>query len=59
MQRSFEPPEGFKRVNFHIQEKLLNSFKSVAAEQGKTMTDLLVEFIKDYVRGPRPKKSRR
>jgi hypothetical protein len=38
-----------KRVNLNIPLQLHNSFKSTTAAQGKNMTDVLMQFIMDYV----------
>lgn len=38
-----------KRMNLNVPVELHNSFKSVTASQGQNMTDVLMEFIKDYV----------
>ena len=37
-------------MNLNVSVELRNSFKSVTAAQGKNMTDVLLEFIEDYVR---------
>jgi hypothetical protein len=39
-----------KRMNLNVPVKLHNSFKSVTAAEGENMTDVLLEFIEDYVR---------
>jgi len=38
-----------KRMNLNVPIELHNSFKSVTASQGKNMTDVLLEFIQNYV----------
>ena len=38
-----------KRMNLNVPVELHNNFKSVTASQGQNMTDVLMEFIKDYV----------
>jgi hypothetical protein len=38
-----------KRMNLNVPIELHNSFKSVTASQGQNMTDVLMEFIKEYV----------
>jgi ParG len=43
-----EEPE-VKRMNLNVPVDLHNSFKSVTASQGQNMTDVLMEFIKEYV----------
>jgi hypothetical protein len=42
-------PEQVKRMNLNVPIELHNSFKSVTAAEGKNMTDVLLEFIRDYV----------
>lgn len=39
-----------KRLNVIISTQLHSQFKSLAAAQGEKMTDILLEFIRDYVR---------
>jgi len=53
---------GLKRLNVNIPEQLHRSFKSATAAQGLEMTDVLPEFIEQYVakKGTAiPRKSRR
>ncbi len=38
-----------KRMNLNVPLELHNSFKSITASQGKNMTDVLLEFIQNYV----------
>ena len=38
-----------KRMNLNVPIELHNNFKSVTASQGKNMTDVLLEFIEQYV----------
>lgn len=47
-----------KRMNLNVPVKLHNSFKSVTAAEGENMTDVLLEFIKDYVRRHSPAASK-
>ena len=42
-------PEQVKRMNLNVPIELHNSFKSLTAAQGQNMTDVLLEFIRDYV----------
>ena len=46
-------------MNLNVPVELHNSFKSVTAAQGKNMTDVLMEFITDYVAKNTPKGRRR
>jgi len=48
-------PQKVLRLNVNIDEKLHTAFKAAAALQGRQMTDLIIEFIEQYVRehGPR------
>jgi ParG len=50
--------EGFKKMNLNVEVKLHNDFKAVTASQGKSMTDVLLEFIRDYVQKHRPQERR-
>ena len=47
--------EKVKRMNLNVPIELHNNFKSVTAGQGKNMTDVLLQFIKDYVSKHSPK----
>ncbi|HWU41545.1 MAG TPA: plasmid partition protein ParG [Candidatus Acidoferrum sp.] len=38
-----------KRMNLNVPIDLHNAFKSTTAAQGQNMTDVLLEFIQDYV----------
>jgi hypothetical protein len=38
-----------KRMNLNVPVAVHNSFKAATAAQGTNMTDVLMEFIKDYV----------
>ena len=51
--------KGIKRMNLNVPVELHNSFKATTAAQGKNMTDVLMEFIKDYVAKNSPKGRRR
>lgn len=46
-------------MNVEVPLELHNSFKSVAAAQGEKMTDVILEFIRDYVDRHSPKPNRR
>lgn len=51
-----------KRMNLNVEVSLHDAFKAATAAQGKNMTDILLDFIQEYVRkyGVRPvKKGRR
>lgn len=48
-----------KRMNLNVPIELHNNFKSVTAAQGENMTDVLLEFIRNYVTKHTPKKGRR
>ena len=39
-----------KRMNLNVEVSLHNAFKAATAAQGENMTDVLLEFIEDYVR---------
>lgn len=36
-------------MNLNVPVELHNSFKSITAAQGENMTDVLIEFIQQYV----------
>jgi hypothetical protein len=38
-----------KRMNLNVPLELHNGFKSATAAEGKNMTDVLLEFIQNYV----------
>ena len=48
--REIKKAEKVKRMNLNVPVELHNSFKSVTAAQGKNMTDVLLEFIRSYVK---------
>jgi len=50
-----------KRLNIHIDLALHNAFKAATAVRGENMTDVLLQFIEDYVKryGVSPKKKER
>jgi hypothetical protein len=41
--------EEIKRLNVNLPISLHNSFKAATAARGENMTDVLVEFIRNYV----------
>ena len=45
---------GVKRVNINLEISLHNAFKAATAAQGENMTDILLEFIEEYVRKHTP-----
>ena len=53
-----EEPE-IKRMNLNVPTELHNAFKATTASQGLNMTDVLMEFIKDYVAKNSPKGRRK
>lgn len=42
--------EGLKKMSLNIPPDLHRAFKVAAAAQGKEMTELILEFVRDYVR---------
>ena len=48
-------------MNLNVPIELHNSFKAVTASEGKNMTDVLLEFIQNYVEkySPKPKGRRK
>lgn len=47
-----------KRMNINVEVSLHDAFKAATAAQGVNMTDILLQFIEDYVakNGVMPKK---
>lgn len=39
----------WKRMNLNVEVELHDAFKAATAAQGKNMTDVLMEFIEQYV----------
>ena len=55
-------PQQVKRMNLNVPIELHNQFKSVTAAQGSNMTDILLEFIQQYViehSSPKPRGRRK
>ena len=50
-----------KRMNLNVPIELHNSFKATTAAKGLNMTDVLMEFIQNYVtkHSPKPKGRRK
>jgi hypothetical protein len=50
-----------KRMNVNVEVSLHDAFKAATAAKGENMTDVLMQFIQDYVgkNGVAPKKGRR
>lgn len=50
-----------KRMNLNVPVELHNSFKAATAAQGLNMTDVVMDFIRNYVAksAPRPKGRRK
>jgi hypothetical protein len=42
-------------MNINIRAELFNQFKAAVATQGKTITQVLLEFVEDYVRKHAPR----
>lgn len=42
--------EGKKRVNFELPEAAHRAFKVYAAKRGKTITDILVDYVEKLIR---------
>ncbi len=49
----------WKRMNLNVETSLHNAFKASTAAQGKKMTDVLIEFIEEYVQKHPPHGPRR
>ena len=50
-----------KRMNINVEVSLHDAFKAATAARGENMTDVLLQFIQDYIKknGVLPKKGRR
>jgi hypothetical protein len=48
-QISKQEEQRIKRMNLNVPVELHNSFKSVTAAQGQNMTDVLLDFIHNYI----------
>jgi hypothetical protein len=57
--RRAQKQEEPKRMNLNVPIELHNTFKSLTAAQGQNMTDVLLEFIQQYVDKHSPKLDRR
>lgn len=42
--------KGLKKMNLNVEVDLHNAFKASTAAQGKSITEVLLEFIRDYVK---------
>ena len=42
-------PQELKRMNINVDARLHDRFKSATAAQGQNMTDVLLDFIQQYV----------
>ena len=56
--------EGYKKMNLNVETDLHNAFKAATAAQGKSITEVLLDYIRDYVKknspgGARKKKARK
>jgi hypothetical protein len=60
-QISQQEEQRVKRMNLNVPVELHNSFKSVTAAQGQNMTDVLLDFIQNYITkySPKPKGRRK
>jgi len=48
-----------KRMNLNMETNLHDAFKASTAAQGKKMTDVLIEFIREYVQKHPPQSPKR
>jgi hypothetical protein len=55
------PEPKIKRMNLNVDANMHNAFKAATAAQGENMTDVILQFIHDYIKknGVQPKKGRR
>ena len=50
-----DEPSQVKRMNLNVERSLHDAFKTATAAQGTNMTDVLIEFIQQYVKERYPK----
>ena len=55
MAKKPELPIKVKRMNINLPVELHDAFKAATAVQGKNMTDVLIDFIDQYVKKNMPK----
>ncbi len=53
-----KPTEERKRLNMNVPRDLHDAFKAATAAEGKQMTDVLMDFIRQYVEQRSPSKRR-
>ena len=53
------PEVRIKRMNINVEADLHDAFKAATAAQGVKMTDVLLQFIEDYVRKNPPGAAKR
>ncbi len=41
---------GLKKLNLNLPEEVHNQFKAATASQGKSMSEVLEAFVRDYIR---------
>ncbi len=46
--------EGFKKMNLNVEVDLHNAFKAATAARGKSITEVLLKYIREYVRKNAP-----
>lgn len=56
--------EGWKKMNLNVETDLHNAFKAATAARGRSITEVLLEYIRNYVKknppaGLRRKKARK
>lgn len=52
-------PPRQKRFNMHLPQELHEAFKATTAAEGKQMSDVVLEFIRNYVEARQPDRRRR
>jgi hypothetical protein len=55
MAKKPQPQIKVKRMNINLPVELHDAFKATTAAQSKNMTDVLIEFIDQYIRKNMPK----
>ena len=59
MKPKSNPQPEIKRMNINVDVRLHDRFKAATAAEGKNMTDVLMDFIRQYVEQHLPEQLRR
>lgn len=59
MAKPGQVPEGYTRLTFNLEKDLHKELKKAVVDDGKSMTDVLVDLIQAYVAKHQPSSSRK